>query len=138
MRSIYELGATLETHLTNTLAPGVLVFGEQPTDEESRGIGYVIIDAEPGRLRYSRAAGEAEHDLRWQLRVCGSSVPQVRNTLDLVRAAMDGWHPWPADLRFGPVRETDTSPEIRDPSNLADLRWSYTLTYEIDDGDDYA
>lgn len=137
MISVYELGQMVEARATDRLSPEVLVFSATPPDEESRGVGYVIIDMDPGRVRYSRAAGEPEHDGRWQMRVCGSSPSQARNTLDLVRAAFLGWRPF-ADLRYGVARETDAGPEIPDTSEPADLRWSYTLTYDIDDGDDYA
>ena len=137
MISVYELALLIEARAVERLTPAALVFSATPPDESSRGRGYVILDMDPGRVRYSRAAGESEHDGRWQMRVCGSSPSQARHTLDLVRTAFDGWRPLP-DLRYGEAREVDAGPEILDSSEPSDLRWSYTLTYNIDDGDDYA
>lgn len=137
MISVYELGELIEARAHDQLGDKALVFNRTPPDAESRGRGYVIIDMDPGRLRYSRAAGEPEHDGQWQMRVCGSTPSQARRTLDLVRAAFADWRPY-SDLRYGTARETDAGPEIMDTSEPSDLRWSYTLTYTIDDGDDYA
>ena len=136
MLSVFDLAGLVEARL-RTLEPGVLVFMETPPDESSRGIGYVIVDMDPGRLRYSRAAGPPEHDGEWRLRVCGSSRLQALNTLDLVRSVMDGWRPL-EDPRYGDAREDDAGPEISDLSVPSDPRWSYTLTYKLNDGDDYA
>lgn len=136
MISIYDLAGLIEARLL-LLEPGVGVYMETPPDESSRGMGYVIVDMDPGRLRYSRAAGPPEHDGRWQLRACGSSRRQAQETLDRVRAAMDGWRPLEGQ-RHGSAREADAGPEVADLSVPSDPRWSYTLTYEIDDGDEYA
>ena len=135
--SLYTLSGLVENRLKDKLGDKALVFAQQPPDEESRGRGYVIIDMLGGVMRYARADGPAEHDGQFQLRCCGSSAAQMRNTVDLVRAALVDWRPM-VDLRYGPARESDAGPEILDRSVVRDPRWSMTLTYHIDDGDDYA
>ena len=136
MREIYALGVLVEARLRE-LAPKVLFFRSQ-ADDTSRGTGYVILDLDAGDLAYRRAAGRPEHDLRFMLRVCGASPGIAANTLDMVRAHLSGWHPFPADLALGELREVSAGPELLDDTVVDDPRWSYTLTYEMDDGDDYA
>lgn len=136
MHSILTLGQALEEHLA-ALAPKVLTFGHFPADEESRGVGYVVIQMDAGSVLYSRAdASPAEHMLRWRLTVAGSSPSQTDNTLDLVRRHMADFAPFD-DRRFGPCVEDEASPRIPDLSTPSDPRWSYTLDYRIDDGDPY-
>lgn len=136
MRSVYNLGLLAESHL-RALEPTVIVFTGE-ADGASRDSGYVIIDLDPGSVRYSRAAGDPDHDMRFRLRVCGSSPNQTSNTLDLVRAHLKDWSPFPLDLALGPLREKDAGPFVMGSAGVGDPRWSCTLTYELDDGDDYA
>ena len=131
-RPVYDLCDRVQAHLDGHTQ--YLAFGETPPDETSRGRGYVIVDADPGDLLYDRAANPiVGHDLRFRLRVCGGSPSQARRTLDLVREAMAAWHPYPDDRSLGPLEEVDAGPEVLDTSVPGDLRWSYTLTYEIAD-----
>lgn len=114
------------------LEPVVTVFGDQPTDEESRDGGYVIVDPDPGYPSYERACGgQSEQSYRVDLRCCGHSPAQMINTVDKVRARMRGFAPWP-DGRWSLVREVSANPSVLDDTVPTDPRWSTTLAYHVE------
>lgn len=131
--SVLALHELAETRAA-TLQPRVLVFGEQPADEESRGVPYLIIDPDPGFDEIGRADGRVSARRgRFGVRCCGSSRAQAALALDEARAVFQDWRPYPADRRFGAVRETDAGPLIQDRTVPTDPRFSFTLTFDLDD-----
>lgn len=117
-----------------TLAPVVLAFGETPPDASSRDVPYVIVDPDPGFDEASRADGRVSSRRgRFSVRCCGSSRRQALFALDAARGAFQDWRPYPIDRRFGAVRESDAGPLIEDESVPTDHRFSFTLTFDLDD-----
>lgn len=115
------------------LEPRVLVFGSTPPDASSRGKPYLIVDPDPGWDEVARADGSVSARRgRFRVRCCGSGVTQAALALDAARGVFLNWWPYD-DPRFGMCRETDAGPLIEDKSIPTDLRYSFTLTYEIDD-----
>ena len=115
------------------LEPRVLVFGSTPPDATSRGKAYLIVDPDPGWDQVARADGSVSSRRgRFRVRCCGSGVTQAVFALDECRAAFLNWWPY-EDLRFGMCRETDSGSLIQDDSVPTDVRYSFTLTYEVDD-----
>lgn len=115
------------------LEPRVLVFAETPPDATSRDKAYLIIDPDPGWDEVARADGSVSARRgRFRVRCCGSGVGQAALALDAARGAFLNWWPY-TDPRFGMCRETDAGPLMTDKSVVTDIRYSFTLTYEIDD-----
>lgn len=114
------------------LQPRLLVFSEQPADEGSRGSAYVIVDPDPGYLAYDRASdGQSEQTYRVSLRVCAHRVDQLLNSVDLVRATLRDFRPWP-EARWSTASEEAAGPVIPDDSVPTDVRYSMTLTYTVE------
>lgn len=117
-----------------TLAPRVLSFGETPPDATSRNTPYLIVDPAPGFDAVTRGDGRTSSRRgSFDVRCCGSSRRQATLALDACRDVMQDWRPYPADRRFGAIRETDAGPLIEDRSVPTDPRFSFTLTFELDD-----
>lgn len=128
--SLYDLALAR----AETLAPGVLAFGETPPDASSREVPYLIVDPDAGFDEVARADGlVSARRGRFDVRCCGSSRRQALFALDAARGAFADWRPYPLDRRFGAVRETDAGPLIEDKSVPTDPRFSFTLTFDLDD-----
>lgn len=127
--SLYDLAAVRAQS-----AAGVLVFGDTPPDVTTRDRAYLIVDPDPGFDEVSRAGGGASSRRgRFHIRCCGSSKRQALFALDRCRETFLDWHPFPDDRRYPAVRESDAGPAIEDKSVPTDIRWSFTLTYDLDD-----
>lgn len=128
----YDLHKLAVAHAKG-IGPAVLVFGETPPDSSTLGLGYAIIDPDPGWVERARGDGSTSSKRsRFHVRCCGTSPVQAVNTMDLIRDRFLDWRPWPS-LRFGAARETDAGPLVADRSVPGDTRWSFTLSYEVDD-----
>lgn len=115
------------------LEPRVLVFGDQPADEESRGVPYLIVDPDPGFDEVARGDGRVSSRRgRFVVRCCGSSTQQAALALDAARGVFVDWRPY-VSLRYGAARETDAGPMIDDKSIPTYPRYSFTLTFDVDD-----
>ena len=131
--SVLTLYGLAETRL-RAMSPRVLVFAETPADESSRDVPYVILDPDPGFDEVTRGDGRTSSRRgRFDVRCCGSSRGQAALALDAALEALKDWRPYPADRRFGAVRETDAGPLIEDRSVPTDPRFSFTLTFELAD-----
>ncbi|MGO4935687.1 hypothetical protein ACTQ40_08940 [Collinsella sp. Sow4_D11] len=115
------------------LEPRVLVFGETPPDASSRRVPYLVIDPDPGYDRVTRADGRvSSRQGRFSVRCCGSTPQQASLALDACRGRFVDWRPFPS-LRWGAALESDAGPLIKDTSIPTEPRFSFTLTYDIDD-----
>lgn len=132
MPSVLALHQLAEVR-AQTVAPRVVVFGSTPPDVTSRVRAYLVIDPDPGWDEVARADGSVSARRgRFRVRCCGSGVTQAALALDAARGVFLNWWPY-EDPRFGMCRETDAGPLIEDDSVPTDPRYSFTITYEIDD-----
>lgn len=135
---IQDLPSVLTLHQlaearARSVEPRVLVFGDTPPDATSRGRAYLIVDPDAGWDEVARADGTVSARRgRFRVRCCGSGVSQASLALDAARGAFLNWWPY-EDPRFGMCRETEAGPLIEDKSVTTDVRYSFSLTYEIDD-----
>lgn len=116
-----------------TMEPKVLVFGLVPPDESSRGVPYVIVDADAGSDRVTRGDGAVSARTgRFRLRCVGSTIEQALLAVDEARACFRDWRPY-LSPRFGAARETDSDPLDVDRTIPTDVRYLLGLTYEVAD-----
>lgn len=127
--SLYRLAVAR----AKTLEPRVLVFGEVPADETSRGVPYLIVDPDPGSDSVSRGDGKvSSRSGRFRVRCCGSSREQALLALEATRGVFLNWRPYES-LRFGMAIETDVDPLTIDTDDPLAKRYVLGLVYEVED-----
>lgn len=133
--TVYSLHRLALAQARATVHPRVLVYGDTPADAESRDVPYLIIDPDPGFDTVARADGRVSSRRgRFSVRCCGSTPAQAALALDACRdLAFRDWRPYGGDLRFGMARESDAGPLVEDKSIPTDVRYSFTVVYDVDD-----